>query len=223
MLPLKFFKSAMVRGCKPVDCRQGRRRWQRIFIVLLILLPGMDGTGHLFEAFRTCLPPGHETRIVRYPTQDQLSYEQLEELVACELPASGKYIVIAESFSGPIALQIANRDKGELAAVVVVSSFAYRPLGWTGSLVARLPLSLIFRLPVTNFALRTFLMGGSAPADELKRVRPAICQVRPQVLAGRLRDVLASDYGRKRISASTELSRSLPNRIVFSDGGRGKR
>ena len=48
-------------------------------------------------------------------------------------------------------------------------------------------------------------MGGSAAADDMRRVRQAVRQVRPQVLAGRLRNVLAGDYGRKRINASTRV------------------
>ncbi len=67
-------------------------------------------------------------KIVAYPEQVHLSFQQLEELVVRELPTSGKYVVIAESFSGPIALQLAHRGLNGLAAVVFVSSFAYRRL-----------------------------------------------------------------------------------------------
>jgi pimeloyl-ACP methyl ester carboxylesterase len=159
----------------------------------------MDGTGHLFDAFLKCLSAGNQTKIVSYPAQAYLSYEQLEELVVRELPVSGKYIIIAESFSGPIALRLASRAYGDLVTIVLVSSFAYRPLGWKGSLLARLPLSVIFRLPFPDFVLRTFLLGSSASADDLSRARQVIGQVRPQVLASRLKEALTSDYGKHQI------------------------
>ena len=173
--------------------------------MLIILLPGMDGTGHLFDAFLKCLSTGNPTKVVSYPDQAYLSYEQLEQLVIRELPVSGKYIIIAESFSGPIALRLANRAQGDLVAIVLVSSFAYRPLGWKGSLLARLPLSVILRMPFPDFVLRTFLLGGSASADDLSSTRRVIDHVRPQVLAGRLKEALTSDYGKHQIHATVRV------------------
>jgi pimeloyl-ACP methyl ester carboxylesterase len=162
----------------------------------------MDGTGHLFEAFLKLVPAGNQTQIVAYPARAYLSYEELEALVARELPVSGEYIIVAEPFSGPIALRLASRASGDLQAVVLVSSFAYRPLGWIGSFFACLPLKLIFRLPLTDFILRTLLLGGSVSRYELSRVRQVICQVRPQVLAGRLKEALTSEYGKHKVNAA---------------------
>jgi len=162
----------------------------------------MDGTGHLFEAFLKLVPAGNQTQIVAYPARAYLSYEELEALVARELPVSGEYIIVAEPFSGPIALRLASRASGDLQAVVLVSSFAYRPLGWIGSFLARLPLTIIFRLPLTDFVSRTFLLGGSVSRHELSQVSQAIGQVRPQVLAGRLKEALTSDYGKQKVNAA---------------------
>jgi pimeloyl-ACP methyl ester carboxylesterase len=139
------------------------------------------------------------------PDQAYLSYDQLEELVVRKLPVAGKYVIIAESFSGPIALQIANRAYGDLEVIALVSSFAYRPLGWKGSVLARVPLNLIFRLPLPDFILRTVLLGGSASADDLDRARQVISQVRPHVLVSRLREALTSDYGKHQIPTSVRV------------------
>ncbi len=166
--------------------------------MLIILLPGLEGTGHLFDAFVKCLPAGSQAKIVSYPTGTPLRYEQLEELVVPELPTSGKYIILAESFSGPIALALASRGGADLMAIVLVASFAYRALGRTGLLLARLPLSMICRLPIPNFVLRTFLLGRSASEDDLNRTRAAIGEVRPQVLACRVKEALTSDYGKRQ-------------------------
>lgn len=159
----------------------------------------MDGTGCLFEAFLHCLPAGMQTKIITYPTHIHLSYEQLEELVASQLPATGDYTIIAESFSGPIALRLAGRAPTNLQAIVLVASFAYRPLAWKGSILARLPWSIIFRLPPPNFILRTFLLGTSPSADEVTRVRSALRKVRAQVLAARLQELLTSEYGNRQL------------------------
>jgi pimeloyl-[acyl-carrier protein] methyl ester esterase len=164
--------------------------------VMVILLPGMDGTGTLFESFLRCLPAGIDTKTMQYPGEVHLGYEQLEERVARRLPVDRKYIIVAESFSGPIALRLAARPgiDQNLKAVVLVSTFAYRPLGPAGSLVAGLPLKMILRIPIPDIALRALLLGTGASAESVRRTREAIGNVRPYVLAARLREALTSRY-----------------------------
>ena len=159
----------------------------------------MDGIGCLFEAFLRCLPAGMQTKIITYPTLIHLSYEQLEELVASQLPATGGYLIIAESFSGPIALRLASRALANLRGIVLVASFAYRPLGWKGSVLARLPWNLLFRIPPPDFLLRSFLLGNSPSATEVDQIRSAIGKVNPHVLAARLQELLTSNYGKPHL------------------------
>jgi len=159
----------------------------------------MDGTGLLFNPFLERLPDAMKTKVIRYPEHIFLSYEQLETLVINQLPVSEKYIIIAESFSGPIALRIASRATSNLEAIVLISSFAYRPLGWIGTVLARLPLKALFRRLPSDFILRSLLLGHSAPQSTLVEARQAITRVRPEVLAGRLREALTSDYGRHHV------------------------
>jgi pimeloyl-[acyl-carrier protein] methyl ester esterase len=166
----------------------------------------MDGTGSLFEPFLRCLPKGTDVKIVTYPEQFHLTYRQLEERVISELPVGKPYTIIAESFSGPIALRIATRVSGDLRSVVLVSSFAYQPLGWIGSLIARLPLAFILRVPPSDWALRTFLLNSSASPHLLRCTRAAIGRVRPEVLAARLRDALTAKYCGSRIDCQTRIA-----------------
>jgi len=46
-----------------------------------LLLPGLDGTGDLFEPFASVAPPGIETVVVNYP-HNESSMEVLEKRVA---------------------------------------------------------------------------------------------------------------------------------------------
>jgi pimeloyl-ACP methyl ester carboxylesterase len=165
----------------------------------------MDGTGQLFGAFLGFLSTDYATKIVSYPHDTYLSYQQLEELVYKELPLYGKYMIIAESFSGPIALRLANRAPGDLVAIVLLSSFAYQPLRWKGFLFARLPLKHIFRLPLPDLILKAFLLGNSALASDVKQLRQAIRQVSTEVLARRLKAALTSDYGKHQIRRGTRV------------------
>ena len=157
--------------------------WLKILIVQIILLPGMDGAGSLFDPLLQCLSADTQAKVVSYPDQVHLSYRQLEELVVGQLPVSGKYIIVAESFSGPLALRVAERVVGDgcLEAVVLVASFAYQPLGCKGFVLARLPLRLILGMRLTDFVLRTLLLGESASGDIVKSTGEVIGRIAPAV------------------------------------------
>ena len=68
----------------------------------LVLLPGMDGTGQLFNDFVEALPESLETVTVRYPAEQCLSYAELEDFVQAACPISGPFVLLAESFSTPL-------------------------------------------------------------------------------------------------------------------------
>jgi hypothetical protein len=53
---------------------------------LLVLLPGLDGTGKLFTAFVRALGAGVESLIVGYSPDESLGYEELELKVRAALP-----------------------------------------------------------------------------------------------------------------------------------------
>ena len=49
-------------------------------MVALVLLPGLDGTGHLFADFVAALPSEVEVIVAHYPTDKPLSYADLESI-----------------------------------------------------------------------------------------------------------------------------------------------
>lgn len=82
----------------------------------VILLPGLDGTGELFAPFLqaiaqlevTPFEPQLIAHALHYPTQDKMTMAQLQEAVthyiAQQLPADARYVILGESFSGPVAI-----------------------------------------------------------------------------------------------------------------------
>ena len=68
----------------------------------LLLLPGMDGTGQLFEPLIAALPPTLRAVSVSYPVNDALGYEELLALIEAAVPP-GRFVAVGESFSGPLA------------------------------------------------------------------------------------------------------------------------
>lgn len=97
----------------------------------------MDGTGILLEQFVKELSNSFQVTTVTYPITNSGSYDELYEIARASVPKVGNYIVIGESFSGPIALMLAASRPRGLVGVVLCCSFAKNPRrGLTG--IARL-------------------------------------------------------------------------------------
>ncbi len=96
---------------------------------VLVLLPGLDGTGRLFAPLRRELGPHFDSMVVAYPADRLRNYDELSADVAKQLPSS-QFTLVAESFSGPVALKVAARNPPGLVAVVLCASFAACPRPW---------------------------------------------------------------------------------------------
>jgi pimeloyl-[acyl-carrier protein] methyl ester esterase len=159
----------------------------------LILLPGMDGTGELFSEFAAALAGEFEIATVRYPTEQCLSYSELEGFVRAACSITGPFVLLAESYSTPLAIKYAASNPENLVGLVLCAGFATSPMrGWRrylGWLLA----PLMFRILLPNLAAKLWLVGPEASSSLLRSVRSAVSSVKPKVLAARLRGVLACE------------------------------
>jgi len=57
-------------------------------MVTLILLPGLDGTGTLFDAFVAALGTEFNVKVVSYPITEPLDYSELMQLRAAHSPVT---------------------------------------------------------------------------------------------------------------------------------------
>jgi pimeloyl-[acyl-carrier protein] methyl ester esterase len=159
----------------------------------LVLLPGLDGTGELFVDFIAALPESLSTTTVTYPTDRFLPYAELHPFVASAVPQSEPFVMVAESFSAPLAVLYAATNPRKLAAIVVCAGFVSNPVRvWSGTLKA-LAKPWLFGLRPPRTILEYFLLGPHAPVDLLQRLRHALERVSPHILSGRVREVLDCD------------------------------
>lgn len=93
----------------------------------LVLLPGMDGTGELFAPFHAALGEDFDVRVVRYPVDGPQTYAALTEVARAALPDTGQYLLLGESFSGPIAVTLAAINPPGLVGVILCASFVRDP------------------------------------------------------------------------------------------------
>ena len=151
----------------------------------LVLLPGLDGTGLLFQPLMELLPDDIGIQLISYPTDQALGYSGLTEYVANRLPTE-KFVLLAESFSGPIAYRIAQRKLKHLQSVIFVASFLSSPGKRMPRLASRLPMGLFAGFPIPRWFARKYLFGAPVSGEMLLLFRKALRRVAPEVLSGRL-------------------------------------
>ena len=159
----------------------------------LVLLPGLDGTGQQFAPLLRELPSDIAPVVVSYPVDRALGYDALLPLVRAQLPSDRPFLLLAESFSGPLAIRLAAQQPARLRALVLVATFHRQPVGpWLA--VARPMLrGFAFALPPPAFAVRRFLAGADASDEFVAEFQATAASVRGSVLAARARAALDVD------------------------------
>lgn len=159
--------------------------------VRLLLLPGMDGGARLLTGFCARLPGWIAPEIVAYPSDAPRTYRELEGLVRARLAsAPGPAALLAESFSGPIAIRVAADPPPELRALILVATFAAWP---RLSRLAPVVGAWLFLRPPPEALLRRTLLARDSDPSLVAAARAAIAAVPPRVLAARAREALRAD------------------------------
>lgn len=156
----------------------------------LVILPGLDGTGTLLSEFVADFGVGPSVLVIDYPKDTFMTYDELACYVGPRLP-SDDFVLVGESFSGPLALKIASGRPSGLKGVVLGASFARLDIP-AKSLLSHVAGTVSPRM-LPMFALSFLLLGRWATSQNVKALRTAIEMVRPHVLARRAQAALAVD------------------------------
>jgi pimeloyl-ACP methyl ester carboxylesterase len=150
----------------------------------------MDGSGRLFE--RIVRELQGECVTVVYPPNQALGYGALERHVRTLLPTDRPYVLVAESFAGPLAIRLAASSPPMLQALVLACTFVKSPLPNFGralhGAVARLP---VWAAP-TALAAQLLFNGYDSPALRALFIE-AIQSVNAHTWRARMRAVLDCD------------------------------
>jgi len=157
----------------------------------IVLLPGMDGTGELFGPLVEQLKGVVTPIVVGYPSSEPLGYNELTALARKALPQSQPYVLLGESFSGPIAIRLAAEKPNGLKGLVLCASFVSSPISWIRALKPLLPAAPI---GILASALGPKKLLGRFQTPALTRlVRGAIGRVSTHVLRARIRAAMDVD------------------------------
>jgi len=167
----------------------------------LVLLPGLDGTGRLFSPLLDVLQSDFSPLIISYPADQFRSYAELSDYVRRQLPGAEDYVMLAESFSGPIAINLAADASPNLKALILCATFVSNPLPF-GLNLSFLVRDWEFSVSAPEFLVRKFLIGQDAPQALWQAFRATLRTVAPKVLAARTRSLPRVDvreaFGRCR-------------------------
>jgi len=180
----------------------------------LVLLPGLDGTGNLFESFVEALGREIHSTVVRYASPPLARYSECRAAVVARLPRDEPYILVGESFSGPIAVAIAAAQPPGLCGVVLCASFIASPrrsLRWFRSCIPLMPMHA-----APQWANSFFVCGKFGDARLRQSIGTATAAVTSHVLRMRLREIAMVDVSEelRKVAVPILYVRGTHDRLV---------
>ncbi len=181
----------------------------------LILLPGLDGTGLLFGPLIKYLPKDLKTRPISYPLSS-LTYTQLTEYVKEQLPRDKDFVVLAESFSGPIAYLLAQNPPLNFKKVIFVATFLRTPHPSLIKAINYLPIARLTQL-LPDFLIKAMLLGSGADDGLISLFRKTLKSVPPNVIHSRLNEILKLKPSYDKTPIDCSYIQAIGDRLVAKE------
>jgi len=149
----------------------------------LILLPGLDGTGILFANLINQLEEEIEITSISYTSKSQCSLGDLAIFVKDKMPDPQNSIILAESFSGLVALTLLEKLLVPPKGIIFAMCFVEPPCKVLLRVVSSLPINSILWRHIPERVYRKFCLEKSATSEEIANLRKVLCNVNPRVIA----------------------------------------
>jgi pimeloyl-ACP methyl ester carboxylesterase len=171
---------------------------------VLVLLPGMHGNARPFAALIAALGPDQRILAVEYPPDVPMDYYELDFHTRAALPDDGApFVLLGESFSGPVAVRIAASQPPGLRGLILSSSFLRNPHPWAASFGFLLRLLPAGRPP--HWVLAHLMLGRFMTPALYATLKDALRDVTPEVLRARLEAVRDVDVMHDYVSLEIPL------------------
>lgn len=184
----------------------------------IVVLPGMDGMAALSSVFADMMRATFESVVtISYPPDRFLGYGELEALVRSLLPKDTPYVLLGQSFSGPIAISIAAARPSGLMGLILSTAFSQSPLPWLSPLSSLTGIAPVRALP--RAVLSWFLLGRWATQELESMLQASLRAVKPSVLRSRAAAALEIDvsHGLSAIAVPVLCLRASNDRLFSSE------
>lgn len=159
--------------------------------IKIVLLPGLDGTGKLFAPFTNQLPDFVVPYVISYPSDRSLSLNELSAWVQSKLP-EGDFVLLAESFSGLVALRLLPQIVSRLQALIFVGAFASSPRPLLLKFCTLFSLTARYSAQLPHFLIRLFCLGHGASKKTCQEFQTILMEVPRHILVQRLSIIAAA-------------------------------
>lgn len=184
----------------------------------LCLLPGLDGTSRMSSSFMDAARDAGIGRVeaIAYPPDRALTYAALEAFARERLPRDTPFVLLGESFSGPIAIGIAADPPPNLRALVLSTTFARAPVPSLSPFASLTRFAPVRTLPMA--ALSLVLLGRWSTPELRRDLRAALDTVAPTVLRARAAATMRVDVSSRlpRIAVPTLILRANHDRLLHA-------
>lgn len=177
----------------------------------------MDGTGKLFQPFINELPDEIDYSIISYPENKCLSYNELEAFVMDKLPKDEDFVLLAESFSGPIGYLIAQKNLANMKTIIFVATFLRNPNKPLINIVKLMPLRLLLTLPIPKFIIKQFFLGNNPDNQTIAAFKETLKNISSEVLSFRINEMSKLSLDLDKITMKTYYIQALDDKLVSSD------
>lgn len=164
----------------------------------IVFLPGIDGTGISFEPLAKLLPQNICVKVVQYPATKLLNFEETIQCAKEQIQFNQQdLIVIAESFSGPVAIALIGSGQLKAKCLILCSTFAKSPRPVFLKLLSYLPLEFLTKIPPPRFLLKHVIEGGEEATDLFLAIWERVKTMVPaRILVHRLKIIRQVDVRR---------------------------
>lgn len=185
----------------------------------IVLLPGLDGTGELFFPIIPFLENHFEIHVVKYT--NQITFSDYVEGAEKQLPTGVPVSLVAESFSGPIAMSLLAMDRSRFHASVLSATFCKSPLPLLTGISKHVPEMLFSSNPASKAFLDLLVTGSNASPEIRSKSRELLDKVSRRKFQQRI--VLVNEVNMveelKKIEVPLLYIQATKDRIVLSDSG----
>ncbi|PRC92748.1 alpha/beta fold hydrolase [Solimicrobium silvestre] len=157
-------------------------------MLTLVLLPGMDGTGELFDPLLKELREQVDVQVIRYPAT-LAGYAKLTDFVRMDLPFENDYVLLGESFAGPISVRLAAENNPKLKGLILCCSFISNPRSEMNPFEPFLPIVPI-KLASTKIMISAVL-GKFSNLTLCKSIQNAIQSIPVNIIRSRISAVMS--------------------------------
>ena len=160
---------------------------------LLIILPGLDGSGRLSAPFMQALGAhGIQSEVIAYPKDQAMGYEALGDWLRPQLLRQPSFVLLGESFAGPLAVMLGTTGLTSLRGIILSTTFAHAPVPAPSALARVLQLQLPLPLPPVALLARLLFGRWRTPSLD-SALRDALAGTSPSVLRARAVETLRID------------------------------